>query len=1002
MTPLLIIVAILTTQVFAFTTDAEFRSRRPKALFPIHASASADYYGDGQLSGSLIKSRSDSKSGPNDSFSPRLIESLDLEPLFQGVARHAATKRGKDALLRLVNRASPSSSSASPGGAISRREAALAATNSYQRSPLETPSDPIPDPIAILSIAQSAAEASDEYELIRQATAALGSTRPSAPSLPGGSTSMGEVTLTLPPIYGGDTSPFDTTSPVTSDDDEWLPLALEGFAGSLDKEAILKADKVVERLLQVYEWATSSATVAAAPGISAIGETICANQLQMLHDDTGGSVEIVRKRTISDPSGTKSFVFRFNGNKFATLTLLREKEDNLLVDLDSSMQQLLKTRSFASKIESAPGERRKRSEAFDLDGRLVVSAPKRLAADMGVIRGYSKNGGMCYVEPKSIVGKGDELSEIREEIAAVETQIMQHQIASIARVSPFIERALDAMARIDVIFARAAFGLTLNGIIPAVGCNGIVDIQSFVHPVLALSEKSPVVPIDLILDSDSRSLIIFGPNGGGKTLTLKSFGVASTLTKVAVPIPTNLSSKTICEHESARVDFFQDVLVEVGDQQSVEGGESTLMARLNHMSSVIQRVSRGTSTHPLILLDELGGGTDPDAGSAIARAVLEKMMECSTARIVATTHSPQLKALSIEDDRFQCASVLLERSVAQDSKGGFKRPTFRLQYGIIGDSYALGAASRCEPALPDDVISRAAELMAGNDGENGDLLRAMTLSLEREQEATEAAKLMAQQLADETLQCRRATVALAQAYVEQFTRLENRLEEIYRELKDDSTRSAFDIVGDSLSEIRHVKRKIMSQKELLAQRGLKMISTDYQFSEGESVVIVQEGVWDGESARVTMKDDLDANQVAVIPSLDDWGWASGGSGNESASNNIQNGQVLILKRSEVALWDYPDVDDPWGYMDDVGMPSTKSVTESKSNLLDTLSKLSTPQTGEKASSLSTEKNGSNNSAKFTSSRERKAASAAAKKEKQRAKKKGKKKPKMYLANKPKS
>ena len=138
-----------------------------------------------------------------------------------------------------------------------------------------------------------------------------------------------------------------------------------------------------------------------------------------------------------------------------------------------------------------------------------MSAPKRLAADMGVIRGYSKNGGMCYVEPKSIVGKGDELSEIREEIAAVETQIMQHQIASIARVSPFIERALDAMARIDVIFARAAFGLTLNGIIPAVGCNGIVDIQSFVHPVLALSEKSPVVPIDLILDSDSRSLNIW-------------------------------------------------------------------------------------------------------------------------------------------------------------------------------------------------------------------------------------------------------------------------------------------------------------------------------------------------------------------------------------------------------------------------------------------------------------------------------------------------------------
>ena len=550
------------------------------------------------------------------------------------------------------------------------------------------------------------------------------------------------------------------------------------------------------------------------------------------------------------------------------------------------------------------------------------------------------------------------------------------------------------MARIDVIFARAAFGSTLNGIIPTVGCDGIVNIQSFVHPVLALehNDKSPVVPIDLVLDSGSRSLIISGPNGGGKTLALKSFGVASMLTKIGLPIPTNGPTKA---NKEARVDFFRDVLCEVGDQQNVAGGESTLMARLNHMSSIIHRVSTGTSTYPLILIDELGGGTDPDAGSAIARAVLEKMMECPTASIVATTHSPQLKALSIEDDRFQCASVLLERSAAQDNKRGFKRPTFRLQYGIIGDSYALGAASRCEPALPDDVISRAAELMAGNDEENADLFRAMMLSLEREQETAEAATLEAKMLVDETLQCRRATVALAQAYEEQFTRLENRLEEIYQHLKSDTSRSAFDIVGDSLSEIRHVRKRVLTQKELLAQRGLKMISASYQLKEGESVVIVQEGMWDGESARITMKDNLDANEIAVIPVLDEWGWAAG-----DGSDALQD-EVLILKRSEVALWDYPDVDDPWGYgnMDDA--PMTKSVSDSRSNLLNTLSKLSTPSQREQRASPPTGQKGSN-SAKFTSSRERKAASAATKKEKQRAKKKGKKKTKMHLTNKPKS
>ena len=972
--------------VLAFTTHAN--PRRPSPLHQHDALTSA-----GQLfsdSGSSAVNNCP-KSGPNDSFSARLVESLDLEPLFEGVARHAATKRGKDAILRLVNREIPTIASESAGGAMSRREAALAATNSYKKTPqLQEPSDPIPDPVAILSIVQSPAEASDEYALIRQANAALVSSKPSASSAGG----CDEVPLTLPPMYGGDTSPFDIGSPVTSDDDEWLPLALGGYAASLDKEAILQADKVVERLLQLHEWATSNATDAAAPDISAIGKTICANQLQMLHDEIAGSVEIVRKRTISDPSGTKSFIFRFDGRKFPALTLLRKKEDDLLADLDSSMQQLLKTRSFASKIESAPGETRKRSEAFDLNGRLVVSAPKRIAADMGVIRGYSKKGGICYVEPKSIVGKGDALSEIKEEIATVEKQIQLHQIAAIGRAAPFIERALDVMARIDVIFARAAFGLTLNGIIPTVGCDGIVNIQSFVHPVLALdhNEKSPVVPIDLMLDSGSRSLIISGPNGGGKTLALKSFGVACMLTKIGLPIPTNGRTKA---NKEARLDFFRDVLCEVGDQQNVAGGESTLMARLNHMSSVIQRVSTGTSTYPLILIDELGGGTDPDAGSAIARAVLEKMMECPTASIVATTHSPQLKALSIEDDRFQCASVLLERSAAQDNKRGFKRPTFRLQYGIIGDSYALGAASRCEPALPDDVISRAAELMAGNDEENADLFRAMMLSLEREQETSEAATLEAKMLVDETLQCRRATVALAQAYEEQFTRLENRLEEIYQDLKSDTSRSVFDIVGDSLSEIRHVRKRVLTQKELLAQRGLKMISANYQLKEGESVVIVQEGMWDGESARITMKDNLDANEIAVIPVLDEWGWASG-----DGCDAIQD-EVLILKRSEVALWDYPDVDDPWGNGNMDVAPITRSVSDSRSNLLNTLSKLSTPSRREQRTAPATGQKESN-SAKFTSSRERKAASAATKKEKQRAKKKGKKKTKMYLTNKPKS
>ena len=955
-------------------------------------------------------------SGPNLSFSPRLVQSLDLAPLFEGVARHAATKRGKDAILRLVHLADENDQAAF--GGTSRREAGLAATNTYstKRNLLKQPSEPLPEPIAIISIAQSAAEARDEYELTRQASIALNTDSLRRTVADDGSDSG--ITLTLPPIYGG-TSPWDTGALVNTDDDEWLALALAGYASSIDKEGILQADKVVHRLLDVRAWAHSNLTIEAAPGLAEIGKTISLNQLQTLHNEIRDTVELVQRRTIQDPSGSKSFSFRLSGDKFPALSLLRQKEDEILADLDNSMQQLLRNKSFASKIQSKPGERRKRSEAFDLDGRLVVSAPKRIASDIGVIRGYSRRGGTCYVEPKSIIHKGDELSQIREEIAEIENQIIQHQIALVAQAAPFIDRAMDTMARIDTIFARAAFGSTLNGVIPSIRAEGNVNVKDFVHPVLALknyedarqASSRNVVPIDLNLPADKgcRVLVISGTNGGGKTVALKSFGVVASMNKVGVPIPTN--SQILMKKDKhgvpARVDFNRDILVEVGDEQDITKGESTLMARLNHMSTVIQRVTRTSQdddmeatteetngTYPLILLDELGGGTDPDAGSALARAVLEKMMECNTARIVATTHSPQLKALSIHDDRFNCASVLLERTASTES--GYKRPTFRLQYGIIGDSYALGAASRCEPALPHDVIERAAELMAGDDKENGDIFRAYATSLEREQEAARAATAEAEMLAEDIIRCRGANVALARAYVDHFIRLETRLENIFLDLKNDESRSAYDIVGDSLGEVRHVKRRVLTQADLLAQRGLKAVSGNYEFKEGESVVIIAEGEWDGQSATVTTCIDraLGGSEVAVIPSLD-WGWTSADLDGAGSTSPLEQ-EVMVLKRSEVALWDYPS-DSDWGLADDI--PKTRNVSDSRQNLLDTISKLQTPE--KDINGASSSQNGSVSSM-FTSSRERKAANAAAKKEKQRAKKKGKKKKgSVYLANKPK-
>jgi len=224
---------------------------------------------------------------------------------------------------------------------------------------------------------------------------------------------------------------------------------------------------------------------------------------------------------------------------------------------------------------------------------MMLCIPKSQAnADAGIIRGTTDNGRRCYVEPRSIVKKGDELGAIQNELRSMEDEIERGLVHTIQQVSSTIDQGIHTMARLDVIFAKAALGTVLNGNIPRVSHDGRISVDHFVHPVLMLRQGVPVenpVPIDLLLSHDqgSQALIISGPNGGGKTVALKSFGVACLLAKLAIPVPQASSAPT---SKSPRVDFFDKILVEVGDQQSVLEGESTLMAKLNAFSSVIDSV----------------------------------------------------------------------------------------------------------------------------------------------------------------------------------------------------------------------------------------------------------------------------------------------------------------------------------------------------------------------------------------------------------------------------
>lgn len=879
----------------------------------------------------------------------RLVQALDLAPVIRTLSNHAGTRRGREAILGLIGEEQEAERpTVVPDDFMSsKRKRVTRARQSKSNKEMELSLARE----SLAPIASSAEQAREEYELVEQATLAL----------------EGVYDLAVPPIYGATSSPWDTDTKADTDHDEWLTLPLEDWT----LEYILQADQVMNTLLLVHEWGNLSETQTWLPGLSDIAQTIAEVDLRPAHNEIQGAVEIVTKRSVVNAQPL-AYKFQLSEDRFPVLTLLREKEQTLRDTIEKQIKAVLR------KLKGS-------TEVLEYEGRMVICVPKSQAnVDLGITRGSTDNGRRCYIEPRSVVKEGDELVSIQKELNAMETDIKQGLMNAILKASSVIDRGVHTMARLDVVLAKAAFGSVLNGNIPKVRHDGQISVKNFIHPVLLLrksmSNEDPV-PVDLFLSHDqgSHALIISGPNGGGKTIALKSFGMSSLLAKLSIPIP---QAQKRSSDVPPRVDFFDNVLVEVGDQQSVLEGESTLMAKLNAYSSIIESVVADCDPHTdgkipgeplkapdssLVLMDELGGGTDPTAGGTIAQAIMEKLLESDNCRIVATTHSPQLKALSYNSTQYNCATVLLKSNPSSD----YKLPSYKLEYGKIGDSYALGAASRCFPPLPEDVLNRAASLMASSPsdrrdrGEKDDVsyLRALTSSLEEEKEAVNYAKTNWESNARELQECRKAMASLAEAYTNHLNGVENRLQDAFRELRDDESKNAVEVVGETLETLKLVKKKVKTEEELLKERGLRKVSPDHEFQDGDSVVILTPGEYEGTSATVLKSDLLDNNDVAVLPFVSMWDDPFFSLDRQTIDNTSTTTKPLIVKRTEVAVWDTIGV---WDDFEETDSPTT-SIRESRQRLASVLSKLKTsPNEAKQVSS------GSQGKA-FKSSRERKAA-----------------------------
>ncbi|MFS0513267.1 endonuclease MutS2 [Nostoc sp. UIC 10607] len=335
---------------------------------------------------------------------------------------------------------------------------------------------------------------------------------------------------------------------------------------------------------------------------------------------------------------------------------------------------------------------------------IPVKAPQKDAIP-GIVHDTSTSGATLYVEPNSVVPLGNQLRQIIRREQAEEEAVRRALTEQVAAVKPDLERLLAIATTLDLATARSRYSYWLGANPPRFiqrEDSEIITLRNLRHPLLVWQQQheqgQPVVPVDLLINPLIRVVTITGPNTGGKTVTLKTLGLAALMAKVGLFVPAR---------EPVEIPWFDKVLADIGDEQSLQQSLSTFSGHIRRISRILEALGTGNlgletgekeipNPQSLVLLDEVGAGTDPVEGSALAIALLQYLANHAQLTI-ATTHFGELKALKYENERFENASVEFDESTLS--------PTYRLLWGIPGRSNALTIALRL--GLKPEVVEEA-------------------------------------------------------------------------------------------------------------------------------------------------------------------------------------------------------------------------------------------------------------------------------------------------------
>ena len=411
------------------------------------------------------------------------------------------------------------------------------------------------------------------------------------------------------------------------------------------------------------------------------------------------------------------------------------------------------------------------------NGRFVVPVKAEHRGDVpGLVHDTSSTGATVFVEPQQVVEINNQIKVLEGCEEAEIERILASLSAEVSMYKGAIEQDYDALTTLDFIFARAKLSFEMNAAAPSLLESGSrVRLLRARHPLL---DKDKAVAIDIAIGDDYDTLVITGPNTGGKTVSLKTLGLLSLMAASGLHIPAS---------EESEIGLFEHVYADIGDEQSIEQSLSTFSAHMVNIVEILKEADR----HSLVLFDELGAGTDPVEGAALAIAVIQHVRRLG-AKVAATTHYAELKTFAMTTAGVENASCEFDVETLA--------PTYRLLIGIPGKSNAFAISRRL--GLPEDVIAAAQGQRSGESGRFEDILT----RLEEKRQALEKRE----QEADRLLRQREEDARRAREFREQMERAKDNARsrgeaEAKRILRD--ARTAADQVFQELSEMRKAQAK---------------------------------------------------------------------------------------------------------------------------------------------------------------------------------------------------